>query len=182
MNLYVRLIWVLLSARFKKTVSMFEEYRSSHIVWPNDIDLFGHMNNGRYFTVTDLDRMAILMRSGIWQAMRRAGQYPVMAGETIQFRRSLAPFGKYTIRTRLIGWDRKFFYVEHSFEQAGQVAALGMVKVRVVGNGNPQPSHVLGYVYSDVPASDMSEVIETWNSSSDEHWTETQQSVLRAAA
>lgn len=178
MNLYLRLMALLLSVRWKSPVSILEELRSSHLVWPNDLDLMGHMNNGRYLTVTDLARMEMLIRAGLWQAMRQRGIYPVLAGETIQFRKALLPFQRYEIRTRTLGWDEKFLYVEHRFVQGDALAALALVKVRVIGRGRPRPAEVLRTVCADLPDVNMNQVIEEWNASTEEHWTET----LSAAA
>ena len=40
---------------------------------PTDIDLLGHMNNGRYASLFDLGRFDLLTRTGIWQTMDERG-------------------------------------------------------------------------------------------------------------
>ena len=170
MNLYFRLLYMLLTVKFKGRVSVFDTFTSKHIVWPNDIDPLGHMNNGRYLTVTDSVRIEMLIRAGVFQAMKSRGQYAIVAGETIQFRESLKPFQRYEILTRTLGWDKKFFYVEHQFRSGSTLHALAMVKICVIGKGRPWPADVLRYVYSDVEDVNMNQVIENWNVSSDEHW------------
>ncbi len=174
MNLYLRLFFMFALVRFRSRISLFgETLVTKHIVWPNDLDPLGHMNNGRYFTITDLARIEMLVRAGLWQAMRARGQIPLMAGETIQFRRPLKPFQRYEIRTRPLGWDDKFFYIEHRFQREDELYALVLVKVRVVGKSRSSPADTLRYVYSEVSDSNMNRAIELWNASSNTHWTET---------
>lgn len=173
MNLYFRLIFMLLTASFKSRVSIFDTLKTSHRVWLNDLDVFGHMNNGRYFTITDLVRMQWLIRSGIWKKMKPLGYYPVMAGETAQFRGSLMPFQKYTITTRPLGWDERFIYVEHVFETADKINALLIVKTRILGKRgervSPQEMLELAEI-GQVETIQMDEILETWNDSTRRHW------------
>jgi acyl-CoA thioesterase FadM len=175
MNLYFRLIWTLIISRFKKPVSVLNDFCSNHIVWPNDLDVLGHMNNGRYFTVTDIARLQALIRAGIWQAMKRRKIYPVIAAESVQFFRPLMPWQKYSILTGMRAWDAKFFYIEHRFVSKGKLVALMLIKVRVIGDGNVRvaPADVLRFVHSgDVDNIRMDELIGEWNSSCQTHWTE----------
>lgn len=172
MNLYLRLIFTLITARFKSRLNPLEEHTTSHRVWLNDIDPLMHMNNGRYFTITDLVRIEKLIRSGVWQAMKQRGFYAVITGETIQFRKSLKTFQKYNIRSRTIGWDEKDFYIEHRFERNETLCALALTRSRLVGKNKPSPAEVFRWVGEEVPDINMTEVIANWNNSAENHWTE----------
>lgn len=48
MNLYLRLLWTWLRARSKPAIAMGDTIELQLRVWPNDLDVNGHMNNGRY--------------------------------------------------------------------------------------------------------------------------------------
>ncbi len=166
---------MLLTARFKSPVSIFDVFESSHRVWLNDLDVFWHMNNGRYFTITDLARMEWLVRAGLWKKMKPLGMYPVMAGETAQFRGSLLPLQKYVITTRAMGWDERFIYVEHVFKVGDKVSALMIVKTRMVGKKGERfsPQFMLELAEIDhVDAIHMDEVLTKWNDSTLAHWDE----------
>ena len=66
MNLYLRLIWILLSSLWKPRMSM--DALTNQLatrVWLNDIDINLHMNNGRYMTVCDLNRVDLFIRTGL---------------------------------------------------------------------------------------------------------------------
>jgi len=142
LNLYLRLIWTYLRSWFRSRASIFDTFVSDQRVWPTDLDLLGHMNNGRYFTVTDYVRLEVLIRSGLWTKMRKLGYYPVLAGETAQFRRPLLPFQRYQVSTRMVGWDERFFYVEHTFTSENAVNALALMKICVIGPNNTRPRPV----------------------------------------
>lgn len=173
MNLYIRLFWAMVTARFRARVSVLEELVTNHLVWPNDIDLLGHVNNGRYFTVTDNVRIGWLIKAGIWKVMKQWGLYPVMGGETAQFRKPLLPFRRFQIRSRTLGWDRRFFYVEHIFVSKEGVHAILLVKVIIVGEKKERvtPAEVIGFAH-DAPVEEINvnEIIKNWNSSTDTQW------------
>ena len=52
-----------------------EDVRASPFrVWPHDLDTSLHMNNGRYWTLMDLGRADLMIRSGLWPSiLRNAG-------------------------------------------------------------------------------------------------------------
>ena len=54
MNLYLRLLWTLLRCWRMPRITAGETLVRSLRVLPNDLDINGHMNNGRYLTVVDL--------------------------------------------------------------------------------------------------------------------------------
>ena len=65
MNLYIRLLYMFVASFFKKKIHALEETSLSFCVWPNDLDLNGHMNNGRYLSIMDIGRMDWVLRLGI---------------------------------------------------------------------------------------------------------------------
>lgn len=130
MNLYLRLLRVLLAARFRERIDILNgESRVGFRVLPNDLDLNMHMNNGRYFTIMDLGRIDLIVRCGLFSIMMNKKWMPVVGTTKMSFFRSLSPFQHYTVRTSLIGWDAKWFYIEQAFLcDDGKVAALGTIK------------------------------------------------------
>lgn len=65
MTLWFRLIWLLLTARLRGKVQLFDISVLRLRVLPNDLDFNGHINNGRYFTLADLGRLDFLIRAGV---------------------------------------------------------------------------------------------------------------------
>lgn len=101
-------------------------------VLPTDLDVLGHMNNGVYLSIMDLGRMDLMQRSGVWPRLRKAGFFPVMADETISFRRSLQPWQRFEIETRIVGYDDKAVYIEQRAVAGGEIYARATMRSRFV--------------------------------------------------
>jgi len=97
---------------------------------PTDLDLLGHMNNGRYASLFDLGRFDLLIRTGIWHLLNANGWYAVVASETITFRKSLELWQRFTVESRLLGHDDKSAYLMHRAVVDGEVYAEMIVRAR----------------------------------------------------
>jgi acyl-CoA thioesterase FadM len=134
MNLWLRLVWLLLSAPFRPRLALPGEVGALTLcVLPNDLDLSLHMNNGRYLAVMDLGRLDLLLRSGLAGAVWRNAWTPVANAVLIRFRRELRAFERYRLETRILGWQDEAVLMEQTFVFArgareGQVAARALVK------------------------------------------------------
>ena len=104
-------------------------------VWPNDLDINLHMNNGRYLTVMDLGRLDLMSRTGLGRVMLGRRWRPIVASATLRFRRPLRLFETYELRSQVAGWDEKWIWIEQRFERAGELIALGAVKALLQGQG-----------------------------------------------
>lgn len=130
MNLWLRLVWALLSWRSRGKLSVWDVGIRSFRVWPSDLDIFNHMNNGKYGSLMDLSRFDLMLRSGIWQKLRKLNWYPVVVAETITFRKSLAPWQKFEMETKVVGWDAEGFLVDQRFTVAGEIYCQTWVRLR----------------------------------------------------
>lgn len=128
MNLYLRLLWLLMRLRSLQRRGLFEESRVTFCVWPNDCDLNLHMNNGRYLTFMDLGRVHLTAQSGLLGEAWRRRWMPVLAAAEITYLRSLKPFSRFDLVTRLLTWDDKYVYLEQLFECDGELCAHAYVK------------------------------------------------------
>ena len=99
-------------------------------VLPTDLDLLMHVNNGVYFSFMDFGRWDAIFRNGVYDLSRKKGWYSVVAGETIRFRRSLKLWDKFTLETKILGYDEKYFFIRQRFLLKGELMASGLVKVR----------------------------------------------------
>lgn len=99
---------------------------------PTDIDLLGHMNNGRYASLFDLGRFDLLIRTGIWDAMNAQGWYAVVASETVTFRKSLQLWQRFDIESRFVGHDDRAVFLEHRAVVDGEVYARVIVRSRML--------------------------------------------------
>ncbi len=145
MNLIFRLLHVILFSRFRSVVGILDECITPYRVWFTDLDVLRHMNNGVYLSLQDLARMDYMIRAQAAPIIRKNNWYPVVASETIRFRKSLHFLQKFQIHTRLMSWDEKYIYLEHKFVSDGQVIALGMIRARFLrkSGGTVSPQELL---------------------------------------
>lgn len=99
---------------------------------PTDIDILRHMNNGRYLSLFDLGRWDLLIRTGLFDAMKERGWYAVVSSETITFRKSLQLWQKFEVQSRFIGHDDKAVFMEHRAVVDGEIYARAIVRARML--------------------------------------------------
>lgn len=99
---------------------------------PTDIDILRHMNNGRYLSLFDLGRWDLLIRTGLFGAMKDQGWYAVVSSETITFRKSLQLWQRFEVQSRFIGHDEKALFMEHRAVVDGEVYARAIVRARML--------------------------------------------------
>lgn len=134
MNLWLRLIWYLLTAWRRPALEATQEVSTLPFrVWPTDLDLSMHMNNGRYLTLMDLGRLDFMVRTGLWRPLLRHRWTPIASGIAIRFRRELRVFDKVRLETRLITWSDVTVVMEQvirfsSGPRQGQVASRALFK------------------------------------------------------
>ncbi len=108
---------------------------------PTDIDMLRHMNNGRYLSLFDLGRWDLLIRTGLFDAMRRRGWYAVVSSETVTFRKSLELWQRFDVETRFVGHDDKALFMEHRAVVDGEVYARVIVRARMLRRTGGTVSH-----------------------------------------
>ena len=115
MNLYVRLLLVWLRSLVRSRQHYSRATESEFRVMPHDLDAFGHMNNGRYLQIMDVARTEWMLLTGVAAVIRNMGWSPLLGAGVIRYRHSLHLLERYHVRTRLLGWDKRWFYHEHVF-------------------------------------------------------------------
>jgi acyl-CoA thioesterase FadM len=163
-NLIFRTIWMRLFRNRGPRLGIHDVARARFRVLPTDLDVFRHMNNGVYLSIMDLGRFDLLQRSGVWAACERLGFYPVVGSETITFRRSLQPWQRYTLETRIIGYDAKAVYVEQRFVVGREIYATGFVRGRFLrrSGGTVSTSELADALGIDVTERGIPEWLRRW--------------------
>ncbi len=163
MNLWFRLIFVVIHGLFRTKLKPLESSVVRGYVMPTDLDLNFHMNNGRYLSVMDLGRIDILLRTG---TARLALQYrwaPLVGAVMIKFRQSLKPFQSYDMVTRVLCWDQKWFYFEHRIQRKNRLIAVAYARTLVRGPGrNIPPSEVISLLGEKLESPPIPQMIQNW--------------------
>ena len=80
MHLLLRTLLLLFTSSRRPPLTVWDSSSLPLRVLPTDIDIAMHVNNGMYFSLMDLGRFDLMVRSGVWKRMRRRGWNPVAAG------------------------------------------------------------------------------------------------------
>lgn len=137
MHVIFRTLLVLMRARRRSRVSLWEPTELSLRALLTDVDLLRHINNGQYFSLFDLGRYDLMARSGFWDTCRRRGWHPVVQAEQATFRKSVTLWKRFRLVTRLIGVDERCFYIEHRVVVDGEIYVRAYVAGRLVGPDGP---------------------------------------------
>lgn len=126
-----------------KPLGFFETHVSHHICWPWDLDFWFELNNGRTLTLFDLGRVPHSIRIGIIGLVRKKSWGMAVAGVSVRYRKRVRAFHKVEMRTRLLGWDDRFIYMEQSLWRKGQCTGHMLLRAAVTDkNGIVPPEHV----------------------------------------
>jgi acyl-CoA thioesterase FadM len=138
-------------------------------VLPTDCDLNFHLNAGRFISFMDVARIDLLARVRLLRPLLRRGWRPLMGGIVVRYRRSVLPFERFDVRSRVVGWDEKWFYVEHIVERGGVFCAHAYVRTVVrKRDGNATPGEVLALLgREDMPSPPLPEFVLTWRDAED---------------
>lgn len=130
MNLLFRFLNLMIREKFRKRLKMWDTSRTPFRVMPSDLDVLGHMNNGKYLSLMDLGRVDLMVRSGFWKQLKELGWYPVVGAQTISYRRSLQPFVKFDLYSKVLGYSETGVYMEQTFCVGKTVYAKAYVRAR----------------------------------------------------
>jgi acyl-CoA thioesterase FadM len=164
MNLYLRLLRVWLTNLGREELPYTHPVESDFRVWPHDLDAFGHMNNGRYLQIMDVARTEWMMRTGVVAAIRRQRWSPLLGGGFIRFRYSLRILQSYRVRTRVLCWDHRWFFLEHAFiDESGRCAAVGVTRAGLRARGKWVPTcRVAESVYPGAESPAIPAYVHDW--------------------
>ncbi|MFW2373651.1 MAG: thioesterase family protein [Gammaproteobacteria bacterium] len=157
MNLYLRLLFLLLKPGIKKKPELLQPAVLHLRVLPNDLDFNLHMNNGRYLSIMDLGRIELIKQRGLIRHMIKQRWVPIVAQAQISYYRPLNSFQSYELSTQLICWDDKYAYFQQTFTSKNKTVAVAHIKgllrsyqgtlnpnevIRLLGYDNQSPACV----------------------------------------
>jgi acyl-CoA thioesterase FadM len=164
MNLYLRLIMVLAASLRRMRLTYDAPCITRFRVWPHDLDVFGHMNNGRYLQIMDVSRTEWMARTGVLTAMMDQKWSAVLGGGLTRYRRSLKLMQSYEVHTQLVHWDKRWFYFEHTFvDLSGRKVAVGVSRAALRSRSKwVNTQQVVDQVSPGAPALPAPDYIRQW--------------------
>jgi YbgC/YbaW family acyl-CoA thioester hydrolase len=134
-------------------------------VWPLDLDLYRHVNNGVYLQCMDVGRSNFLADLGMVAALNERQWYPVVAAQTIKYRRSLTLGQRFDLTTCVVGWDSRVVYLEQVFSRNGEHVARAIVAGRFLsrsGERVPAPDVVALITGQPVASPALPDDVAAW--------------------
>ncbi|HEX8252811.1 MAG TPA: thioesterase family protein [Thermoanaerobaculia bacterium] len=169
MLLLVRFVFVLLRSLVRRRIGPLDESVVRYTALPQDCDLNFHLNAGRFISFMDVSRVELIGRMRLLVRVLRRGWRPVVGAATVRYRRSIMPFERFDIRSRVIGWDEKWFYVEHILEKNGTFCASGYMRTVIRGrDGVVPPREVLALLHlENTPSPALPPFVADWAAAED---------------
>ena len=169
MHLIFRMAKTVLKAKYGKKLDPLDESVLRVRCWLNDLDANLHMTNGRYLTVMDLGKFDLWVRAGLFQELMVKRKWrPVLGAANIHFKAPVHLFEVCTLRTRIAGWDEKWFYLEHRLEARGKLAAMSVQKGLFREPGRSVPSEeLIKAIGADQNSLELPAYISAWLGSED---------------
>lgn len=163
MLLLFRFLLAMIVGHFRPRIGVLDWSVARFTALPHDCDLNFHLNAGRYISFMDVARMELLARSRVMAALLQKSWRPVMGGIVVRYRRSILPFRRFQVRSRLAAWDDKWFYLEHIVEKDGLLCAHAFARSLVRGpDGNIPPADVIALTGEVPPVPAMPEFLVRW--------------------
>lgn len=137
---FARLSLKLLQARFQPPLTPDDTHVCHVTCMPWDIDIFGELNNGITLSLYDLARLPFGMRVGLLKALRDNGWGLTMAGASVRYRRRVRMFQRVEVRTRVVGLDDRFMYLQQSMWRKGEATSSILYRSAVTDKNGIVPT------------------------------------------
>jgi acyl-CoA thioesterase FadM len=136
---FLRLARELWRTRNASPLGVTDTHVSHHRCWPQDLDPWIELNNGRTLTLYDLGRIPLGIRTGLSSVARAQGWGLTVAGASTRYRRRVRLWDLVEMRSRCIGWDGRFFYMEQSMWKGGDCTSQMLLRSAVTSTAGIVP-------------------------------------------
>ena len=167
---FVRMVKEFLKFRNAEPLEFLGTHVSHHRCWPWDIDVWMELNNGRTLTLYDLGRYPLAQRVGLIATLRKNGWALTMAGASVRWRARIRPFERFEMRSRAVGWDSRFVYLEQSmWKRDGRCASQVLYRSAVTDkNGIVTPDRVMESMERVEQSPELPNWVAAWISAEDQ--------------
>ncbi|MCJ8334153.1 MAG: acyl-CoA thioesterase [Epibacterium sp.] len=181
----VRLLKDAFKANRMGKLGLLDVHISNHLCWPWDLDIWMELNNGRTFTLFDLGRTMLAVRLGLVPVLKNNKWAIAVAGSTIRYRRRIFAFEPFEMRSRAIGWDDKFFYMEQSiWKRNGECASHALLRTCFTNKKGivPPTEVVAAWGQADLRSPPLPDWVQAWCDAEDKRpWPPMQNSTEQLA-
>ncbi|WP_027076389.1 acyl-CoA thioesterase [Maribacter antarcticus] len=143
---WVHILYIYIGAKFFwNKVDLVTNLSRERTVSILDCDAMRYMANSKYFYYMDFIRFEIIFRTKLYDNTFRKGVFPVLGSQKFVYKKPLKRWTKFRVTLILEGWDDKWVYHRHTFEQNGEIRAIGFTKIAFWKNKKAQDMRKIIY-------------------------------------
>jgi acyl-CoA thioesterase FadM len=135
---WYRILWILIAKNFQKQIDIEAELSRKFRVRLFDCDGLRVMTAFKYAAYMDFIRWEMIARSKLYNEIVLKGLAPTLGSQKIIYRKPLKRWTQFTLKVNTAGWDEKWVYHVHKFEQKGEIKAVGITRALIWKRDKPQ--------------------------------------------
>lgn len=160
---FFRVATKIFHARRASKMNFDDTYVSQHICWPWDLDIFAEMNNGITLSIFDMGRIPFGIRTGMTDVLRQKKWGMAVAGVSVRYRRRVRMFHRIEMRTKALGYDQRFIYIQQSMWRNGEATSSILVRAALTDkNGIVAPQKLLDAMNMSDWEPELPEWVKGW--------------------
>jgi len=128
---WITIMKILMLRNFQSSVGPGEILKRTFKVRLFDCDGLRVMTAWKYPVYMDFMRWELIARSKLYQAIVKRGLAPTLGSQKIIYRKPLKLWTKFDVILTTAGWDDKWIYHIHNFEQGGELKAIGITRALI---------------------------------------------------
>ncbi|MCG6937105.1 MAG: thioesterase family protein [Gammaproteobacteria bacterium] len=154
----------IIKAKFKSKLS----FRDSSVLQLragiSDIDMFMELNNARYFNYMELGRWDFSSRAGFTDLLKKHKWGVAVGGASVRFRRRIPFLASFTLTTRLLCHDGRWFYFLQETHRNNQICSSALMKMGVTSKQGLVPVSDVARLFGeeDWAAAEMPGWVSAW--------------------
>jgi acyl-CoA thioesterase FadM len=161
---FLKLAKTLLAARRRSQLALEDPGIVTFRVGLSDIDLFGELNNARFFNYMELGRWDFIQRCGVLQIMRQHKWGGTVGGSSIRFRRRIPFLSRFTLKTHMICHDGRWFYIKQETYRHDKICSSALMKVGFTSKeGLVAATDVLKFLERPDWGNEMPDWVKAWS-------------------
>jgi len=160
MSYRLRLILKIISWLLGPSLDATEEYRAEYRVWPTEAEL-SVVENARYGYLLVLERFRFVFATALWKICLKRRWTAVMGAQIYKVKRPLHRWQKFSIITKPLSWDDKWFYFEQRVESSEKLVCTAVVSCLFLSKERKIPtSEILDLVGIRTPSPKFSDSVQ----------------------
>lgn len=137
---FLKLVTVLVKARFRSKLNIEDESIVHFRAGFADIDLFLELNHARYLNMMELGRWDYAYRIGFLRLMRKQKWGITIGGASIRYRRRIPLLRTYSVSTKMICHDGRWLYFLQETHSNNKICASALIKAGITSKDGLVPA------------------------------------------